>query len=47
VLGFGFAFGPPMGGVVIEAYGLPGFLVLIGAFLAVAGAGAFRLKEQN
>jgi len=47
VLGFGFAFGPPMGGVVLETFGLPGFLVLIGAFLAVAGVGAFRLKEQN
>ena len=45
VLGFGFAFGPLVGGVVIDNFGLQGFLVLIGAFLAIAGIGVVRLKE--
>ncbi len=46
VLGFGFAFGPLIGGVVLDAYNVQGFLILIGAFLAVAVIGVARLKES-
>jgi len=46
VLGFGFAFGPIVGGVVLDAYGVNGFLVLIGALIAVAVVGVVRLKES-
>ena len=45
VLGFGFAVGPLLGGVTLQYFGLDGFLVLIGAFLAVAIIGVIRLKE--
>lgn len=45
VLGFGFAFGPLIGGVVLDHFGLEGFLVLVGAFLVVAGVGVIRLRE--
>jgi len=45
VLGIGFAFGPVIGGVVLEHYGLLGFLVLIGILLFIAIIGVIRLKE--
>ena len=47
VLGFGFAFGPIIGGIVLQSYAIGGFLVLIVAFLVVASLGVMRLVEPS
>ena len=45
VLGIGFAFGPLVGGVVLDNFGIQGFLVLVSSFIVVAGLGVVRLRE--